>query len=425
VQAVFPNLRPGTPWRENAITVQRPSIARDPSIQVIGVSGTVLGARLDQAYLDDVVDLENSKTEHGRTGLKDWVLNTLFGRLTAASRVVVIGNAYHPEDLMHYLEKLDGWKGYRFPVVDPRTGEPVWPERWGAERIDKKRREVGPLEFARTMLCQPRSEDDSRFKRADIEACLARGVGLGENFATSWEAWRPDWPEDAKARCRFYIGVDLAVQVHAAADISAIFCIAVHPDGSRELIGLESGRWAAPEILQRIGDAYRRWHGAVVVIENVAAQEWMRQFAVQLQGVPALPFTTGRGKASLEFQAEGLAAEIANHRWIIPCGATTALTHPEVKEWLTALLFYNPSAHTPDRMAAGLFARHAAVRGDPAEGVDLRARIAGATPQQLGGAFSAWGGAVSAPTAHTPTAAPRGTFGGYTSGRRGGGGVWG
>lgn len=415
VREVFPHLKPGTPWRDNAITVQRPVVARDPSIQVIGVAGTVLGARLDQAYLDDVVDLENSKTEHGRTSLRDWILNTLFGRLTAGARVVVIGNAYHPEDLMHFLEKLEGWKGFRFPVMDPRTGEPTWPERWPVERIEEKRKEVGPLEFARTMMCQPRSEDDSRFKRADIDICLRRGIGLGANFATSFDGWRPDWPLVEKERCRFYVGVDLAVQIHAAADISAIFCIAVHPDGTRELVGLESGRWPAQEIIQRIGAAYRRWRGAIVVIENVAAQEWMRQFVVQLEGVPAIPYTTGRGKASLEFQAEGLAAEIANHRWVIPCGDAITDIHPETAEWITALLFYNPSAHTPDRMAASLFARFQAQRGDPAEGLDLRARIAG------GGSMSTWGqGAGATHTEHTP-----GSFGGFTSGARGGGGVWG
>jgi hypothetical protein len=263
---------------------------------------------------------------------------------------------------MHHLAKLPGWVGKRFPVQDPKTGLSVWPERWSDERIARRRSDIGPLEFARTMLCQPRSEDDSRFKRLDVEECLKLGRGLGSVMPMSLEQWRPRLSMDEKLRCRFYTGVDLAVQLHAAADLSAIYTIAVHPDGIRELIGLDSGRWPASEILQRIGDTHRRWN-SVVAIENVAAQEWMRQFAQTMQNVPARAFTTGRGKASLEFQAESLAAEIAAHRWVIPCDDNLHV-HPEVSEWLQALLFYKPDAHTPDRMAAGLFARWLAQQGD-------------------------------------------------------------
>lgn len=362
VREVFPHLRPSTPWNETAITVQRNTTARDPSVQAIGLHTGVLGARLDIVAGDDIVTDENSRTPARRADVEGWIVGTLFGRMTEESRFWLVGNAFHPEDAMHHLAKLPGWVGKRFPVQDPKTGLSVWPERWSDERIARRRSDIGPLEFARTMLCQPRSEDDSRFKRTDVEACMKLGRGLGSVMPMSLEQWRPRLSMDEKLRCRFYTGVDLAVQLHAAADLSAIYTIAVHPDGIREIIGLDSGRWPASEILQRIGDTHRRWN-SVVAIENVAAQEWMRQFAQTMQNVPARAFTTGRGKASLEFQAESLAAEIAAHRWVIPCDDNLHV-HPEVSEWLQALLFYKPDAHTPDRMAAGLFARWLAQQGD-------------------------------------------------------------
>lgn len=360
VREVFPHLRPGNPWRENAISVGRPTFARDPSVIAFGTGAKgVLGSRLDRVYADDIVDLGSSSNQHNRDALESWVLNTLFGRLTPNARVVLVGNAYHPADLMHMLAKLDGWRGIRFPVLDAH-GRPTWPERWPLDRIEKKRREVGPLEFARSMMCLPRSDEDSRFHTTDIDACKELGRGLGAHLPTSLQAWRPAWTEERKRRCRFYTGVDLAIQTHAKADVSAIFTIAVHPNKMREIVGLEAGRWKAHDIIARVGAAHRRW-GSVTTVENVAAQEWMRQFIVEMEGVPALPFTTGKGKASLQFQAETLAAEIAAHRWIIPCDEAGQV-HPQIAEWITALMFYNPSAHTPDRLAASLFARDRAGR---------------------------------------------------------------
>lgn len=384
VRAVFPHLRPATPWNETAITVIRKTSARDPSVQAIGLHSGVLGSRLDIVAMDDVVTQENAKSPARRKDVQEWILGTLFGRLTADSRVWMVGNAFHPDDAMHHLEKLPGWLGKRFPVLDPQTGESVWPERWPMDRVQKRRSDIGPLEFARTMLCQPRSDDDARFKRADVEACIALGKGLGVALPHSMESWRKELAMEHKRRCRFYTGVDLAVQLHAAADISAIFTIAVHPDGVREVIGLESGRWPAHEIIKRIAAVQKRWD-SLVVIENVAAQEWMRQFVNELGGVNAVPYTTGKGKASLEFQAEGLSSEVTNHRWVIPCGAAGEL-NPEVSEWVQALLYYNPSAHTPDRMAAGLFARWLALRGDAVG-------AGGPSMAVLGGGGDPWGGA--------------------------------
>lgn len=384
VRAVFPHLQPSKPWREDAITVARTTGARDPSVRAFGALGNVLGARLDMIVCDDLVDLQNSSTEHGRASLREWVLGTLIGRCTEGGRVYLIGNAFHPSDLMHELEKLPSWRGFRFPVLDA-DGKSVWPERWSAKRIEERRAEQGPLEFARTMLCQPRSEEDARFKRTDIDVCIRAGMGLGNTFARSLEEWRPAMHPEEKRMCAFYTGIDLAVQIHNEADRSAIFTIAVHPDGMREIVDLESGRWAATDILAKIGATYRKW-GSVVIIENVAAQEWMRQFAATLQGVPSMPFTTGRGKASLPFQAEGLSTEISSHRWVIPCSAEGHL-HPEVAEWVTALLFYSPLAHTPDRMAASLFARHGAMQGERAAGAGAP-RIVG---ERLDGRRGCWG----------------------------------
>lgn len=388
LRAVFPNLLPGSPWRENAITVQRRTTAREPSLFALGVHGAVLGARLDRLILDDIVDFENSNTAARRDGLYDWIQNTLLSRLVEGARVIVLGNAYHPEDAMHRLAALSGWRSKKFPVIE-RGGVLAWPEVWNEERIKKKRAEVTVLEFARSMMCEPRSEEDARFRKADIEAALNAGVGLG--LAGCKARWRPEVDGAAKERVRFYTGVDLAFQMHASADYTCLFTIAVWQDGIREVVDIQIGRWTSIETLTRIKDTHRAWD-SVVVIENVSGQDIMRQFAAQTANVPVVPYTTGRGQANLDFQAEALAAEIANGRWIIPKGVNGETPAP-VQEWIKALLYYTPSTHTPDVMAASLFARWRAQRSDTTS--DMRARVVGDPGENAtrlpGGRTVCWG----------------------------------
>lgn len=350
LRRVFPKLLPGKPWTDESITVQRPFTSKDPSIQACGVHGNILGSRIDLLILDDVLDYENCRTELLRKELWDWYTATLSGRLTAKARVLVVGTAFHPEDLLHRLAKHVSWRAMRFPVLDPNTGQSRWPEAWPLERIAAKRVEMGPLEFARQMLCVARDDSEARFKREWIERCLMRGRGkqlcyglqtLPNGFST-------------------YTGVDLAVQRHDAAGLTVLFTIAVHRNGDRELLNIESGRWSGPEIVTRLHDAHRRYF-SVVMVENNAAQDFILQFARGASAIPIRAFTTGRNKAHPEFGVESIATEMCNGKWIIPSG--DGQLHPEVDAWVQEMLYYDPKGHTGDRLMASWFSREAARQG--------------------------------------------------------------
>lgn len=344
LKRAFPHLLPSEPWAAGSLTVKRQHVSKDASVQALGIHGNILGARLDVIVLDDILDYENCRTPAARQDLWDWYHATLAGRLTARGRVLIIGTAFHPDDLLHRLARQGGWVAYRYPVLDDATGQPRWPERWPRERVELKRLELGPLEFARQMMCVARDDAEARFRREWIEGAIARG--RDKKFVNALLS--------IPAGCRVYTGVDLAIQQHSAADLTCFFTILVHPNGDREVLCIESGKWTGPDILARILDAHRRYQ-SIVVVENVAAQEYLAQFVRAYSSVPIKTFTTGRGKASLDFQADGLATEMANGKWIIPSAGGT---HPEVDSWINDLLFFDPRAHCGDRLAASLFARH-------------------------------------------------------------------
>ena len=352
LREVFPKLKKSEtgPWTSTQLTVSRRGAPKDPSVLAVGVHGSIVGARIDLLIMDDLLDYENTRTQAQRDDLWDWIHSTLFGRLTENSKVIVVGNVYHRDDFLHRLEKNPIWSTRRFPVVST-AGVPSWPSRWSLERITQKRDELGPLEFARQMLCQARDDAESRFKREWIDRCLARGQGRSMVNALA----------NIPPGCSVYTGVDLAIQQHSGADLTVFFTILVHPNGDREVLNIESGRFAGPEIVQRIQQIHYRYQG-IMLVENNAAQDFILQFTRHGSAVPVRPFTTGRNKAHPEFGVESLAAEMSAGKWVIPNGHGGRM-HPEIDAWVNEMLYYDPKAHTGDRLMASWFAREAARLG--------------------------------------------------------------
>lgn len=344
VQAVFPELKRGDGvWTQTALTVKRPTLSKDPSVQAFGVHGNILGARIDLLILDDVLDYENCRTPSMRQDLWDWYFSTLAGRLTRGARVWVVGTAFHPDDMLHRFSKHPGWHAVRYPVIDPDTGNSRWPDRWPMERIEQRKRGMPPIEFARQYLCQARDDTDAHFKKDWIDACVARGAD--KKFVYALPVVPP--------RCRVYTGVDLAVQKHNAAGETVLFTILVNPRGDREVLSIEAGKWSGPEIVQRIIDAHKRYL-SICVVENNAAQDFIVQFARGAFAVPIHAHTTGRNKSHPEFGVESIAAEMAGAKWIIP---SKGGLHPQTQAWITEMLYYDPQGHTGDRLMASWFAR--------------------------------------------------------------------
>jgi len=352
LHVIFPNLKKARdvslPWTATSLTVERTVISKDPSVQACGVHGNVTGARIDDLVLDDILDYENTRTATGRDDTFQWMQSTLLSRLAAESTVTAVGNAWHPDDAMHRLAALPGYMSYRFPVINP-DGSLSWPARWPQNRIDSAIQTLGPLESNRQLMCLARDDSTARFKREWLEVSIERGRGYRLVDKVT------QLPEGGFA---IYTGVDLAVQKHAHSDMTVFFTILIHPDGSRQVLHIDAGKWNGPEIVQKLAQLDAAF-GGTFIIENVAAQDFVLQFAPAL-GCKAtiIPFTTGRNKANPEFGVESLSAEMAGGRWIIP--NSSGKMHPEVNAWVAEMLYYSPKEHSGDRLMASWFAREGA-----------------------------------------------------------------
>lgn len=347
LREVFPGLVPGRKWTETSFDVARPGTSKDYSVQAVGVGVGVMGTRIDRLCMDDVLTHENTRTEARRKEIKHWFNKTISSRLSRRARVIFMGQAWHPEDLMHDLERTPGWFTARFPVEDA-DGYPTWPERWPLARIEEKRTTLPPGDFARELLCLARSDDDARFKQDWIDRCLRRGEGV--QVTHSIASLPPGY--------RTYTGVDLGTRDKAGSDLTVFFTILLHPDGTREVLCCESGRWTAPDILERIVSTHERYK-SIVAVESNAAQDFLRQMLTKTSAIPVFPFTTGKNKHDPAFGVEALALEIYNGKWLIPAKGGKPAT-PELGAWIREMLHYTPEAHTGDRLMSSWVSKMAA-----------------------------------------------------------------
>lgn len=355
LRAVFPHLTPGRKWTDSALTFGGARVGvKDYSLQAFGIGSAIQGGRVDLLILDDILDWRNCRTPAQREEVKSWYWKQIAPRLTRKARVIVVGNAWHPQDLLHELaERFPAGSAHRFPVIDPTTGLPRWPERWPLEYIREWEREKGAGLAAQMLYCVSRSDEDSRFKQDWVDRCL--DLGSGRSMPHSLARVPPGY--------RTYTGVDLSPG--EANDTTVLFTIVVHPNGAREVLAVDQGRWAGPEIVRRILDHHRRYM-SIVRVETNAAQKFILQFARDANvDLPVKAFTTGDNKSNPDFGIESLAVEMERGQWIIPSRGRKPLTK-EVDAWLRDLLHYSPSAHTPDTLIAQWIAREGAITRPPA-----------------------------------------------------------
>ena len=348
LRVLFPHLKrstkPGDPWNAHGITVEREVRARDPSIQVVGCGGSIIGARVDLLIMDDVLSHRTARTKAQQEKLLAWYQSNIAGRLTEASRVVAVNTAWAKNDLLHHLAKLSGWASFKFGVIDPRTGKPRWPQVWSEARIAQARINLGPVEAARQLDCEPVEEGTSRFPPEALE----RATKMGEQLFLAKSLAELLGGEPLPEGCYLTTGVDVGASLRANGALSVFITCLHYPDGTRQLVSIEAGRLTGPEIVKRARSISARF-GSLVFVENNGAQRFLLQFAEKGEHFPVLPFQTGANKWDPAWGVESLAVEMAQGRWIIPEHDAMGELDPEVQALLAEMRTYSPDAHTGDR----------------------------------------------------------------------------
>lgn len=361
VREVFPHLKPSdedeAPWHSTKITVQRDIISRDPSLQVCGVFGDIVGSRLDVIMLDDVLDFANTRSPDQMEKLIQWIESTVIQRLTDGGLLIAIGTPWHPDDLLHCLAEKADFAVYRKgavknPDIPEEYWKPLWPEQWPIERLLQRKRIIHPVEFARTYLCVTRTDENARFQRIWLDRAMQLGRGRKIVFE------QPRLVTGQPMPC--FTGVDLGIGQDEKHDQTSIFTIGLDERMRRVLLNIQTGRWQGPEIVQRLRTTYARF-GSLIYCESNQGQEYIIQFSTVEGPIPVIARNTGSNKWNPDFGVESIAVEMQGAMWVLPTGDSGQDVHPEVAAFVKDCLYYRPKEHTPDRLMAAWLARDAAM----------------------------------------------------------------
>lgn len=120
----FPTVKPaaGMKWVADEWSVAeegRPHPGRlHPTVSSYGTGGSITGSRARWLIADDILDNENTRTQHQRELVDAWLHKSLLSRPMGKVGIVrMIGNAWHHDDSHARLRRSEGWVTCHIPLL--------------------------------------------------------------------------------------------------------------------------------------------------------------------------------------------------------------------------------------------------------------------------------------------------------------------
>jgi phage terminase large subunit-like protein len=199
---------------------------------------------------DDIVDVRALHSRAERDRVADYFTNNLMNLLEPDGRFWGLCTPWHPDDLNARLKKTAVYALFR-RAVGPDF-EPVWPEKWPAERLRARLGEIGSASFARGYRLVPVADEETPIRGA----------------------WVRFWTEPVECDM-VLLSVDPAVSTSAKADRSALVLLGRASTAASAIevrvLACAARRVSAPDLVALIDAFDREWNPAVILFESNAA----------------------------------------------------------------------------------------------------------------------------------------------------------
>ncbi len=258
VRAVFPDLRPATPWSAEAFTVARPAETIGPSVAAFGLRSGSTGARADLLICDDIVDVKSLFSKVTRDQARDLFHNNLMNLLEPGGRFWGFSTPWHADDLNSHLKRSGAYAHFRKAIGADL--KPVWPEKWSALALAERGKEIGESSFARGY----------------------RLMTLAENEVVVRPEWVQFWDEELP-RERYdavILSVDPAVSAKPNADATGLVVLGKVGPEIRVLMA-NAQRVATHQLLEILDSLDRLWQPDAILFETNAAFEGIKDIFVR------------------------------------------------------------------------------------------------------------------------------------------------
>jgi len=352
---VYPDIQRGEgDWTAHRIYVQRDSMSIDPTIEARGILSTGISGRADVLIFDDPVDVDSITSEKIRESARMAYRNVWMSRLVDTGFVLYICTRWHDEDLTK--EIIDSG---RYSVLIQRVSQDmtkITQERlcgketekledlepcsfFNTEALKIRYKEIGEAAFNRGFRQMGVTEGELTFRHFD--KCVVRGINAPQSQ-------------------NHFVGVDLSGEKRKG---NVICVVGGTNDLSQKwVVDIQSGNWSSPDTAERIAEVYKKYKPHVILVENNAYQQsiidWMS--TKNYRGLPIMPFTTGKQKASELIGLPALDVQFERGLWQFHAPDHEAGCKCAWCQFAREMKYY-PIADTSDSVMAFWFAERASV----------------------------------------------------------------
>lgn len=145
-QLIWPNFNRDAPlWNAKQFIVPRPTSFADPSVIALGAESAVTGSRTDFQIKDDLISFAAARSPALMQQAIDFHISTKpLQESILHSWEVILGTLWAPADLYDYIRNNEPWiKVYLRKIIE--DGQPLWPEHFSLEAIERLREETKEL----------------------------------------------------------------------------------------------------------------------------------------------------------------------------------------------------------------------------------------------------------------------------------------
>ncbi len=252
----------------------------------VGVGGTATGRGANLGIVDDPHDEREAVIGLVRPEIYDvtyeWYKASIRQRLQPNGALIVVATRWSKRDLIGRVlaDDKDGeWTVVEMPAILP-SGNPLWPEYWSLEELNKVKDNIGMMRWNAQYMQQPTSVEQAMVKPSD------------------WIPWTEPGETKPPPRCSFVVqSWDTAHSAKKHANPSACTTWGVTEVENRPalvLLHAWQDRVEFPELKLRAKELYKEWKPDYVIIESQASGRPLMA-EMRVAGVPVVEFKAQSG----------------------------------------------------------------------------------------------------------------------------------
>ena len=249
-----------------------------------GVGGAITGRGADLLIIDDPHSEQDALSPTAMEACWEWYTSGPRQRLQPGGAIILVMTRWSSLDLTERLleaqkeELADQWDIVEFPAIFEDSGNPLWPEFWDIEELNKVKASLPTQKWNAQWMQTPTAEEGSIIKRE------------------WWNMWEHDSLPPVKYIIQSY---DTAYSKKQNSDYSAISTWGVFnpsPDDPDSIILLDAqkGRWDFPELKRIAYEEYKYWDPDMTLIEAKASGTPLTHELRRL-GIPVVNYSPTRG----------------------------------------------------------------------------------------------------------------------------------